>query len=54
MSLSLSCLFKIPPKTFGWSVLTRPPRIDGYEVTSSTGTTFIPSSLMNFSVPPVE
>ena len=27
---SLSCLFRIPPNTFGWSVFTLPPKIDGW------------------------
>ena len=53
LSPSLSLRLKIPPNTFGCKVLTRPPKIDGYEVMSSTATQSIPKSLMNFSVPPV-
>ncbi len=53
-SLSFSLLLNIPPKTLGCNVFTLPPKIEGYEVRSSTGTTDIPRSLINFSVPPVE
>ncbi|CAI8434440.1 MAG: Uncharacterised protein [Flavobacterium sp. SCGC AAA160-P02] len=44
----------MPPNTFGCNVLTLPPKIDGYEVMSSTAVTGISNCLINFSVPPVE
>ena len=53
-SSATSWRFNIPPKTLGWRVLTLPPRIDGYPVTSSTAMTSHPKLRINFSVPPVE
>ena len=44
----------IPPKIKGCKVFTRPPIISGKFVTSSTGITFTPFSLIAFEVPPVE
>ena len=53
-SLSNPLRDNMPPNTFGCNVFTRPPRIDGYEVRSSTAITSTPNSRINVSVPPVE
>ena len=54
LSESTSALFKIPPNTFGWSVFTLPPKIDGYPVVFSIALTSCPRLLIKVSVPPVE
>ena len=43
-----------PAWTCGCSVLTRPPRISGKPVTSSTGVTGMPRSRMRAAVEPVD
>ncbi len=43
-----------PAWIFGWSVLTRPPKISGKPVTRSIGTASMPASARAFAVPPVE
>src|SRR6266571_1558177 len=45
---------KIPPKTLGVSVLTRPPRISGAPDHFAIGVTSMPASVRCFAVPPVE
>src|SRR5437763_8464577 len=45
---------RIPPKTFGVSVLTRPPRISGAPDHFAIGVTSTPASVRCFAVPPVE
>src|SRR5438067_163701 len=45
---------RIPPKTFGVSVFTRPPRISGAPEYLAIGVTSMPASVRCFAVPPVE
>src|SRR6266850_550229 len=45
---------RIPPKTLGVSVFTRPPRISGAPEYLATGVTSMPASVRCFAVPPVE
>ena len=45
---------RIPPKSFGCSVFTRPSSISGKPVASCTGTTFTPAAFSCSAVPPVE
>src|SRR5947208_12401153 len=44
----------MPPKTFGVSVLTRPPRISGAPDHLAIGVTSTPASARCLAVPPVE
>src|SRR5215470_5399303 len=45
---------RMPPWTFGWSVLTRPSSISGNPVTSETSSTGTPESRRSLAVPPVD
>src|SRR5947207_15189067 len=45
---------RIPPKTFGVNVFTRPPRISGAPDHLAIGVTSTPASVRCFAVPPVE
>ena len=52
-SLTSFLRLKIPPKIFGCKVFTLPPKIEGYKVRSSTGTTGISICSIKVCVPPV-